>query len=215
MIRGIGPTYARALVQAFGEAVFDLVEQQPDQLREVIGTKRAARIVAGWADQKAIREITLFLRAHGVGTSRAVQIFKTYGQEAIALITENPYRLARDIRGIGFRTADQVAAKPGIEKEAIIRLRAGLSFWLSEATGNGHCGLPVAELIKSTAALIEVRAELFEEALGLELRDGELIADTVAGAPCLSGRALPLRAGHRRPPPSAILRPPFLARHRP
>jgi exodeoxyribonuclease V alpha subunit len=187
MIRGIGPIYARSLVRAFGEAVFDLIEQQPERLREVtgIGEKRAARIVAGWADQKAIREIMLFLHAHGVGTSRAVRIFKTYGQEAIALITENPYRLSRDIRGIGFRTADQVAAKLGIEKEATIRLRAGLSFGLAEATSDGHCGLPVADLLKSTAALIEVRAELIEAALDLELRSGDLVADTVAGAPCV------------------------------
>jgi exodeoxyribonuclease V alpha subunit len=187
MIRGIGPTYARALVRTFGDAVFDLIEQQPERLREVtgIGEKRAARIVAGWVDQKAIREIMLFLHAHGGGTSRAVRIFKTYGQEAIALITENPYRLSRDIRGIGFRTADQVAAKLGIEKEAIIRLRAGLSFGLSKATGDGHCGLPVADLLKSTAALIEVRAELIKAALDLELRDDALIADSVAGAPCV------------------------------
>ena len=120
--------------------------------------KRAARIVAGWAEQKAIREIMLFLHANGVGTSRAVRIYKTYGQQAIALITENPYRLARDIRGIGFRTADLVAAKLGIEKTAMIRVRAGLSFGLAEATGQGHCGLPVAELTRSTSELIEVEA---------------------------------------------------------
>jgi len=187
MIRGIGPTYAHALVRAFGEAVFDLIEQEPARLREVtgIGAKRAARIVAGWADQKAIREIMLFLHANGVGTSRAVRIFKTYGQDAIALITENPYRLARDIRGIGFRTADLVAAKLGIEKEAMIRVRAGLSFGLAEATGQGHCGLPVAELTRSTAELIEVEAGLIETALALELRDGELMADTVDGEPCV------------------------------
>ena len=148
MIRGIGPVYARALVAAFRDAVFDLIEQEPKRLREVtgIGAKRAARIVAGWADQKAIREIMLFLHAQGVGTSRAVRIFKTYGQDAVALIAENPYRIARDIRGIGFRTADQVASRLGIEKEAMIRVRAGLSFGLAEATGQGHCGLPVAEL---------------------------------------------------------------------
>ena len=187
MIRGIGPAYARALVRAFGEAVFDLIEQDPPRLREVggIGAKRAARIVAGWADQKAIREIMLFLHANGVGTSRAVRIFKTYGQQAIALITENPYRLARDIRGIGFRTADLVAAKLRIEKEAMIRVRAGLSFGLAEATGQGHCGLPVAELTRSTSELIEVEAGLIGTALGLELRDGELMADTVDGEPCV------------------------------
>ena len=187
MIRGIGPVYARALVGAFGEAVFDLIEQQPHRLREVtgIGAKRAARIVAGWADQKAIREIMLFLHANGVGTSRAVRIFKTYGQDAIARITENPYCLARDIRGIGFRTADQVAAKLGIEKEAMIRVRAGLSFGLAEATGQGHCGLPVAELTRSTSELIEVGAGLIETALGLELQDGGLVADTVDAEPCV------------------------------
>ena len=187
MIRGIGPVYAKKLVQGFGEAVFDLIEQEPGRLREVtgIGTKRAARIVAGWADQKAIREIMLFLHAHGVSTSRAVRIFKTYGQDAIARITENPYRLARDIRGIGFRTADLVAAKLGIDKEAMIRVRAGLSFGLAEATGQGHCGLPVAELTRSTAELIEVDAGLIQAALGLELGDGALVADTVGGEPCV------------------------------
>ncbi len=187
MIRGIGPVYARALVGAFGDAVFDLIEQEPARLREVtgIGQKRAARIVAGWADQKAIREIMLFLHAHGVGTSRAVRIYKTYGQDAIALITENPYRLARDIRGIGFRTADQVASRLGIEREAMIRVRAGLSFGLAEATGQGHCGLPVAELTRSTSELIEVGAGLIGEALQLELGDGELVADTVDGEACV------------------------------
>ncbi len=187
MIRGIGPVYARALVGAFGEAVFELIEHQPERLREVtgIGAKRAARIVVGWADQRAIREITLFLHAHGVGTSRAVRIFKTYGQEAIARITENPYRLARDIRGIGFRTADQVASRLGIAPEAMTRVRAGLSFALAEATGNGHCGLPTGELTRMTAELIEVDAALIQTALGLELPEGELVADTVGGEPCV------------------------------
>ena len=187
MIRGIGPVYARALVGAFGDAVFDLIEQEPGRLREVtgIGAKRAARIVAGWADQKAIREIMLFLHAHGVGTSRAVRIYKTYGQDAVALITENPYRLARDIRGIGFRTADQVASRLGIEREAMIRVRAGLSFGLAEATGQGHCGLPVAELTRSTSELIGVGAGLIGDALQLELGDGELVADTVDDEPCV------------------------------
>jgi len=216
MIRGIGPTYARALVRAFGDAVFDLIEQEPARLREVtgIGTKRAQRIVAGWADQKAIREIMLFLHANGVGTSRAVRIYKTYGQDAIALITENPYRLARDIRGIGFRTADQVATKLGIEKTAMIRVRAGLSFGLAEATGQGHCGLPVAELTRSTSELIGVEAGLIETALGLEVQDGELIADTVDGEACvflaglyrseqaIAGRLSRLSEGH--PPWPAI-----------
>jgi len=111
MIRGIGPVYAKKLVRAFGETVFDVIGQEPTRLREVtcIGLKRAERIIAGRAAQKVIRKIMLFLHSNGVGTSRAAR--KTYGADAIRLISENPYRLARDIRGIGFRTADQIAAK--------------------------------------------------------------------------------------------------------
>ena len=139
MIRGIGPVYAKKLVRAFGEAVFDVIEQEPERLREVtgIGPKRAERIIAGWAEQKVIREIMLFLHSNGVGTSRAVRIYKTYGADAVRLISENPYRLARDIRGIGFRTADQIAAKLGIEKTALIRVRAGISYALAEAMDEG------------------------------------------------------------------------------
>jgi len=174
MIRGIGPVYAKKLVRAFGEAVFDVIQQEPDRLREVtgIGPKRAERIIAGWAEQKVIREIMLFLHSNGVGTSRAVRIYKTYGADAVQLISENPYRLARDIRGIGFRTADLIAAKLGIEKTALIRVRAGISYALAEAMDEGHCGLPVEELIPLTEKLLEVPAELVETALRLELDDG-------------------------------------------
>ncbi len=187
MIRGIGPVYATKLVRAFGAAVFELIEQEPGRLREVtgIGPKRAARIIAGWAEQKVIREIMLFLHAHGVGTSRAVRIYKTYGAEAVQVITENPYRLARDIRGIGFRTADLVAQKLGIEPTATIRVRAGISFALAEATGQGHCGLPVEELTTLAGKLLEVPAELIEAALVLELDAGEVVADTLEGKPCV------------------------------
>src|SRR3712207_6624420 len=145
MVKGIGPVYAGKLVAAFGEAVFDVVEQAPGRLREVdgIGPVRAGRIVKGWAEQKVVREIMLFLHGHGVGTSRAVRIFKTYGADAVQVISENPYRLARDIRGIGFKSADQIAGRLGIEKTAMIRARAGVSYALAEAMDEGHCGLPV------------------------------------------------------------------------
>ncbi len=108
MIRGIGPIYAKKLVRAFGEAVFEVIEQEPGRLREVtrIGPKRAERIVDGWAAQKVIREIMLFLHGNGVGTSRAVRISKTYGADAVQVISENPHRLARDIR------ASRVRAPP-------------------------------------------------------------------------------------------------------
>jgi exodeoxyribonuclease V alpha subunit len=188
MIRGIGPVYAKKLVRAFGEAVFDVIQQEPDRLREVtgIGPKRAARIIAGWAEQKVIREIMLFLHSNGVGTSRAVRIYKTYGADAVWLISENPYRLARDIRGIGFRTADQIAAKLGIEKTALIRVRAGISYALAEAMDEGHCGLPVEELIPLTEKLLEIPAELVETAMRLELEGGAVIADDLEGRRCVS-----------------------------
>jgi exodeoxyribonuclease V alpha subunit len=187
MIRGIGPVNAKKLVAAFGEAVFDLIEQQPDRLREVtgIGPKRAARIVAGWAEQKVIREIMLFLHSNGVGTSRAVRIYKTYGAEAVRLVSENPYRLARDIRGIGFRTADQIAAKLGIEPTAMIRVRAGISFALAEAMEQGHCGLPEAELVDLAQSLLEIPGELVQTALGLELEAGDVVADTLEEQHCV------------------------------
>ena len=187
MIRGIGPVYAKKLVRAFGEAVFEIIAQEPDRLREVtgIGPKRAERIIAGWAEQKIIREIMLFLHSHGVGTSRAVRIYKTYGAEALQLISENPYRLARDIRGIGFRTADQIAAKLGIEKTALIRVRAGVSFALAEAMDDGHCGLPHEDLLTLTRQLLEVPAELVDTALTLELQDGTVIADDLDDRRCI------------------------------
>src|ERR1700720_2477866 len=161
MIRGIGPIYAKKLVRAFGDAVFDVIEQEPGRLREVtgIGPKRAERIIGGWAEQKVIREIMLFLHSNGVGTSRAVRIYKTYGAEAVQLISENPYRLARDIRGIGFSPPDQIAAKLVIEKTALIRVRAGIAYALTEAMDEGHCGLPAEELISLTQTLLEVPAE--------------------------------------------------------
>ena len=148
MIRGIGPAYAKRLLRAFGEKVFDVIETQADRLREVdgIGPVRVGRIVAAWAEQKMVREIMVFLHSHGVGTARAVRIFKTYGSDAIQVMTENPYRLARDIRGIGFKTADAIAIKLGIEKTAMVRVRAGISYALTEAMDEGHCGLPTDEL---------------------------------------------------------------------
>jgi exodeoxyribonuclease V alpha subunit len=114
MIRGIGPVYGKRLVRAFGEAVFDVIEAQPERLQDVdgISPKRAATIIAGWADQKVIREIMIFLHSHGVSTSRSVRIFKTYGAQAIQVFSDNPYRLARDVRGIGFVTCGCIDTPP-------------------------------------------------------------------------------------------------------
>jgi exodeoxyribonuclease V alpha subunit len=123
----------------FGKDVFDVIEVSPARLREVtgIGPMRANKITAAWADQKVIREIMVFLHSHTVGTARAVRIFKTYGVDAVQIMSDNPYRLARDIRGIGFRTADTIAEKLGIEKTAMVRICAGISYALTEAMGQG------------------------------------------------------------------------------
>ena len=187
MIRGIGPAYAKKLLRAFGEKVFDIIEATPDRLREVdgIGPVRASRITAAWAEQKAVREIMVFLHSHGVGTARAVRIYKTYGPGAIQVMTENPYRLARDIRGIGFKTADAIAMKLGIEKTAMVRVRAGISYALTEAMDEGHCGLPTEELIPLAEKLLEVPQELIRTALDLELHEGTVVADRVGETPCV------------------------------
>jgi exodeoxyribonuclease V alpha subunit len=187
MIRGIGPVYAKKMIKAFGERVFDIIEAEPDRLREVdgIGPIRAKRITDAWAEQKIVREIMVFLHSHGVGTARAVRIYKTYGADAVQVMTENPYRLARDIRGIGFKTADAIAMKLGIEKTAMIRVRAGVSYALTEAMDEGHCGLPTDELVPLAVDLLEVPKELVLTALDLELAEGAVIADTVGETRCI------------------------------
>ena len=187
MIRGIGPVYARKLVRAFGEKVFDVIEAEPERLREVagIGKVRAKRITDAWAEQKVVREIMVFLHSHGVGTGRAVRVFRTYGVDAVEVMTENPYRLARDIRGIGFVTADAIAMKLGIAKTAMVRVRVGIGYALTEAMDEGHCGLPEEELGPLAAKLLEVPGELIRAALDLELAEGTVVADTVGEIPCI------------------------------
>src|SRR5258705_6953 len=187
MIRGVGPVYAKKLVRAFGEKVFDVIEAMPDRLREVdgIGPVRAASILAAWAEQKAVREIMVFLHSHGVGTARAVRIFKTYGADAIQVMTENPYRLARDIRGIGFKTADAIAMKLGIEKAAMIRVRAGISYALAEAMDEGHCGLPTEELSSRAGKMARGPGARIGPAKALEWVEERVIADRVGETPCV------------------------------
>jgi exodeoxyribonuclease V alpha subunit len=186
LIKGIGPHFAKGLVQAFGDGVFDLTEEHPERLGEVegIGPVRIRRITSGWAEQKVIREIMIFLQSHGVSTARAVRIYKTYGADAIPLVTENPYRLARDIHGIGFKTADQIAQQLGIEKTSMLRARAGITYALLEAVSHGHCALPEAELLPLAGTLLEISQEPLAEALALELADGQVTAGTIGGQPC-------------------------------
>ena len=187
LIRGIGPVYAKKLVAAFGDGIFDVIEASPERLREVdgIGSVRAERIRGAWAEQRMVREIMIFLHGHGVGTARAVRIFKTYGADAVEVMSTNPYQLSRDIRGIGFKTADALAMRLGIERTAPIRLRAGVSHALAEAMDDGHCGLPRAELVPAAAGLLEAPENLVEAAMEAERAAGALVADRVGETPCV------------------------------
>ena len=187
MVKGVGPVYAGKLVKSFGAAVFDVIEQSPERLREIpgIGEVRARKITSGWADQKVIRSIMVFLHAHGVSTSRAVRIFKTYGQGAIDIVRENPYRLAQDIRGIGFLSADTIAQKIGIAKDSPLRAQAGISYALTEASAQGHCGLPYAELVPLAVKLLDIPESIIETAIAQEIADEVLFPDTVESQPCV------------------------------
>ncbi len=187
MVRGIGPHFARTLVRAFGERVFDVIEDNPDQLRSLpgIGPKRQQRVTAAWAEQKVIREIMVFLQSHGVGTARAVRIYKTYGDEAIARVSENPYRLALDIHGIGFKTADAIAQRLGIAPDSLIRAQAGVRHVLQEIAGQGHCAAYREALAEKATALLEIPPPIIEEAIAAELAEENLVEEPIDGRPAL------------------------------
>jgi exodeoxyribonuclease V alpha subunit len=192
MIKGIGRALAGKLVRAFGERVFEVIERRPERLREVPGIGRglAQRIAAAWEGQRAIRDIMLFLHSHGLSPLRAARIFETYGQDAIRQVTSNPYRLAQDIRGIGFASADQLAMRLGIAPDSPLRLGAGLAQVLSEAQAQGHAALPRDELIRGAGRLLGVEAGPLEAALDKEIDAGALIADDIDGTACIFLAAL-------------------------
>ena len=176
MVKGIGPFCAKTLVSAFGTDVFTVIEEQPERLKGLrgIGPKRIQKITSGWADQKVIREIMVFLHSHGVSTSKSVRIYKKYGKDAVK--KENPYRLAKDIRGIGFKSADTIAQNIGIEPTSPIRAQAGVAFALSEASGNqGHCCLPRPLLISQASELLNIPESVISNAIAHEIDEGELI----------------------------------------
>ena len=181
MIKGIGPVYAKKMVEKFGEEVLTVIEKSSAQLEEIsgIGPERRRRIKEAWKEQRAIREIMVFLHSNGVSTSRAVRIFKTYGEQAIETVRANPYALAKDISGIGFKTADQIAEKIGIPKDSIIRARAGISHCLLEATNSGHCALPKEMLLDAAKGLLLVDESLIGEALDRLLVNRELVEEQI------------------------------------
>jgi len=181
MVKGIGPVYARKLVQKFGERIFDIIEKESARLETVegVGPKRRKRIKEAWAEQRVIRDIMVFLHSQGVGTSRAVRIYKTYGENAVETLRANPYVLASDIRGIGFKTADQIARNMGVPPDSVLRACAGLDHVLLEATGNGHCGLPVDSLKEAATGLLHVDPGIVETALQRTLAERKLVLDGV------------------------------------
>lgn len=188
MVKGIGPFCAKTLVKAFGTDVFDVIEKEPERLRGLkgIGPKRIEKITKGWADQKIIREIMVFLHGHGVSTSRSVRIYKTYGQNAVKMVQENPYRLAKDIRGIGFKSADTIAQNIGIAPTSPIRARAGVAYALGEASGDqGHCCLPRKTLIKQAVELLDIPPDVINDAIEHELKEGELTQADVPEPDCI------------------------------
>lgn len=144
LIRGIWPHYVKKLIKAFEKDVFEIIENNSERLIEVegIGKVRAKQISTSFAEQKIVREIMVFLQSHsdGVSTTRATRIYKTYGEDAKKVVSDNPYQLAKDIRGIGFLSADKIAKNLGIEEHALKWARAGINFTLLEASNDGHCG---------------------------------------------------------------------------
>ncbi len=187
MVRGIGPHFAKVLVSNFGGDVFAVIENEPQRLASLrgIGPKRTARIVASWAEQRAVREIMVFLHSHGVGTSRATRIYRTYGDYAIAMVSENPYRLARDIRGIGFRTADQLARQLGIAPDSMMRAQAGVTYVLSRFAEAGNCATPVGLALSEAAKVLEISTEILQVAIEKEILEGQIVPDDIAGERCL------------------------------
>jgi len=187
MVKGIGPHFARKLVGAFGERVFDIIEDSPDRLLtlEGIGPKRRERVTRAWAEQKVIREIMVFLQSHGVGTARAVRIYKTYGDAAVEKVRENPYRLALDIHGIGFKTADAIAHRLSIPHDSLIRAQAGVRHVLQEVAADGHCAAYREQLAESACKLLEIPAPIIEQAIAAELEEENLVAEEIEGRPAL------------------------------
>lgn len=168
LIKGVGPVTARRIVDHFGEKTLEIIENEIARLGEVkgIARKRVELIERAWAEQQSIKQVMLFLQSHGVSTHFAVKIFKHYGQEAIAIVERNPYRLAAEVYGIGFRTADQIARNLGLPIDAPERLQAGLRYVLAEAADEGHCFLPQTELLERATRILELEEPAMVTALG-------------------------------------------------
>ncbi len=194
LIKGIGPVMAERMVAHFGVDIMHIIEDSPGRLIEVdgLGPKRTAMIAAAWAEQKAIKEVMIFLQGVGVSTSLAVRIYKKYGDASVSVVRSEPYRLAADVWGIGFKTADTIAAAVGIARDSPERIKAGLAYTLSEAADDGHCYLPEPNLVADAAKILEVPAELITPCL-----------DELAAAEGVVREAVPAAAGIAAAGPAA------------
>ena len=210
LIKGIGPVMAERMVAHFGVDIMHVIENSsPRRLIEVegLGPKRTAMITAAWAEQKAIKEVMVFLQGVGVSTSLAVRIYKKYRDDAISVVRDEPYRLAADVWGIGFKTADTIAAAVGIARDSPERIKAGLAYTLSEAADEGHCYLPAPNLLADAAKILDVPADLITPCLDdLAAAEGVIRESSAAGG----GPAGPGTA----PLVPAVYLPPFLMAER-
>ena len=199
LIKGIGPVMAERMVGHFGVDIMHIIEEFPERLIEVdgLGPKRTAMITAAWAEQKAIKEVMVFLQGVGVSTSLAIRIYKKYGDKSVDVVRAEPYRLASDVWGIGFKTADTIAASVGIARDSPERIKAGLAYTLSEAADDGHCYLPAPNLIADAAKILEVPAEMIAPCL-----------DELAAVEGVVREELPPVA-EDSPPVPAVYLPPF------
>ncbi|MBQ1791863.1 MAG: ATP-dependent RecD-like DNA helicase [Oscillospiraceae bacterium] len=183
LVKGIGPKFAARIVRAFGAETLNVIEEDPDALLRVpgIGKLRVERIKKSWDEQKEIKNIMLFLQGHDVSTTHATKIYKTYGSDSIRVVKENPYRLADDIWGIGFRTADTIAEKLGVEKETAVRLRSGLLYTLNKLSDEGHCYARRDQLLKTGAELLAVQESVLSAVLDEMVRQDDVKTDLIDG----------------------------------
>lgn len=179
LIKGVGPKFAKRIVQKYGADTFVVIEDNVELLIEVegIGKKRVQMIAESWERQKEIKNVMLFLQDHGVSTSYAAKIYKQYGNESIPTVKENPYKLADDIWGIGFKTADQIACKLGFEKNSFVRLRSGIMYTLSELSNAGHVYAEKEQLIKAASELLEAEEEYIVMTMDEMLQKEDLIKE--------------------------------------
>ncbi|MGK5594954.1 MAG: SF1B family DNA helicase RecD2 [Parachlamydiaceae bacterium] len=167
LVKGIGPIYAEKIVSHFGLDTLNIIDTYPERLIEVegLGKKRIAKIISCWTDQKTIRDVMVFLQGHGVSPAFAQKIYKVYQKDSIKNVTENPFRLAKDIFGIGFKTADALANKLNILKDSVVRIDAGIEFVLSELANEGHVCYPLAEFLQVAEKLLDVPSDMINQRL--------------------------------------------------